>query len=151
MQVSRSQSGAYSIPIGTIDLSLIINVPINGFLMLIPEDQNRLIKKIEYFLFCDERLNVLSFHSMRLRIRNRDVSINTNLAGNILNPISGAFDASTTKDSICDIVLTSKKNYIEFNQPIKAGGLQFQTIRLKFNNATTVNSNIRFYIGITYE
>jgi hypothetical protein len=139
------------IPAGTTDISPIISVPVNGFIMQVPSSKNVYITKISFILTVVSRPNVVpKFYSIRFRLRNRDISLNINLAGNILNPISGAWNGSLPKDSICDIMLSSKKNFIEFKTPILAGGLQFQTLRYINNSPNVLNTTITSTIIIDY-
>jgi hypothetical protein len=140
-----------NIPIGTTDISPIISVPTNGYISLIPNSQNVYIKKIYINLVHNQINEVLNFYSIRFRLRNRDISLNTNLAGNILNPVSGPWNGSLPKDSICDIMLSNKKNFIEFKEPILAGGIQFQTLRLIFNQPTVSITNVIFAINMQYD
>jgi hypothetical protein len=142
-------------PVGSTDISPIISVPLNGYILTLPSSKNALIKKISAVFVNSTNVGgtneVVKFWNFRFRIRNRDISIQTNLAGNILNPISGAWDGSLTKDSIVDCMISSKKNFIEFPTPIIAGGIQFQTLRVIFNSPTLVTFSSRIYFTIQYD
>jgi hypothetical protein len=144
-----------SFAIGTLDFSPIISVPINGYIFRIPSSKNVLIKKISAVLLNSTNVGgineVIKFYNIRFRIINRDISIQTNLAGNILNPVSGPWDGSLPKDSIVDCMISSKKNFIEFPTPIVAGGIQFQTLRVIFNSPTLIAVPCRIYFTIQYD
>lgn len=140
-----------SIPAGTTDISPIISVPVNGFIVQLPSSKNVYITNISSFLTVVNNINVVpKFYFIRFRLRNRDISLNTNLAGNILNPVSGPWNGSLPKDSICDIMLSSKKNFINFPTPILAGGLQFQTLRYINNSPNVLNTTVTITIQIDY-
>lgn len=142
---------AYDVGVGVLDTSPNINVPVNGYSMRIPEIENRKIKKISVIFNSTNFNEVIKFAFIRLRIINRDISIQTNLAGNIINPISGPFDGSLQKDTIHDCVLSTKKNNIEFPDGILSGGLQFQTLRFILNSVSTSNFKFVTSIQIQYE
>lgn len=138
-------------PIGTVSESLIVTIPINQFLYLIPFSENRKIKKIYISAYSNNINEVLKYYYVRFRLRNRDISIFNQYAGNILNGLSGSWDGSIPKDSIVDLGLSSKKNFIEFKDGILAGGIQFQSFRYEMQNPTTSLLTIRMLIGIQYE
>lgn len=142
----------FILPAGTTDISPIISVPTNGFIMQTPSSKNVYITKIAFGLNISANINVVpKFYSIRFRIINRDISLNTNLAGNIINPVSGPWDGSLPKNSICDIMLSSRKNFIEFPTPILAGGLQFQTLRYVNNSPNVLNTTVTTTIEIDYD
>jgi hypothetical protein len=152
MKISRAFTN-FTCPGGTIDFSPIINVPTNGFHLLIPNTTNTKIKRISAYcrLGTNTDIPVITFYNIRFRIVNRDISLQNNLAGNILNPISGPWNGSLPKDSIVDVMLSSKKNYIEFSDSISAGGIQFQTVRLKFFEPLPFLITIAVLFNIEYE
>lgn len=141
----------FNIPISSKDISLIISIPLNGFISLIPEPNNTKIKKISFLILPTDETVYINFCSLRFRLRNRDLSLSAGLAGNILNPISGVFDGSLPKDTHVDIMLNSNENSIEFKTPILAGGIQLQTIRLILNSITSVATTVSLFININYE
>lgn len=149
--ISSAIVNSFLVPIGTKEFSPIINVPINGFLFRIPLQNNCIIKKISVGVSCNDINQSIENYFIRFRLLNRDISLNTNLAGNILNPISSPWDGSLPKDSIMDFILGSKKQSILFPDGIFAGGVQFQTLRFNLTNISTVSFSIVTRLEIQYE
>jgi hypothetical protein len=142
-----------TMPIGVIDFSPIISVGVGAFFMLCPNYTNVYIKKISLFIAGSGPSSnlILKFYNVRFRLINRDFSDNVNLAGEIINPVSGVFTGSLPKDGFPYIMLSSEKNFIEFKDPIYAGGLQFLTSRFILNQASIATQDIRILIQIDYE
>lgn len=148
MKVSSTRRGTINLPIGIDAQSVLPSVGLNGGIFFIPENTNSKIKKIALNIYNGTipLKNVI----IRLRGRNRDVSTNTCLGGNILNPISGPFNGSLTKNTDYDLILTLQKNLIEFHDPILLGG--FQIVSYAWQRYDSSSAEIlRFSITLFYE
>lgn len=142
-----------SVSNGTVTFSKQFNFAINQNLLVLPVEKNSLIKKIEIKYLnssANPFVNQFKFFEIRFRGLNRDGVLLTQLAGNILNPVSGPFNGSLTKNTDLDFVLSSRKNFIEFKKGIDLGGISLASESYEFYKPTIDMIFIRNFV-ITYE
>jgi hypothetical protein len=90
----------------------------------------------------------IKFFDLRFRGLNRDGSLITENAGIIKNGLSGDWNGSIPKSSDLDFVLSSKKNFIEFKNPIILGGIQLRSESIQLfipANTFAYSSNMNIY------
>lgn len=139
-------------PLNVYEFSLQTNFPVNAGLILCNSSKNPIVKKLSVSLRTADTLRVVKYFDARFRILNRDGSINRINAGNIINPLSGPWNGTNLKNSDIDIVLSSKKNFIEFDEGVIFGGFQLISISVQFYpNTGILASGISINTQLDYE
>lgn len=141
-----------AIPLGVSEFSGQLNFGLNQNLILLNLEANTKVKKIEIYSGVNFSDEVIKYFDIRFRCLNRDGANITEYAGDILNGLSGAFDGTLTKNTDLDIILSSKKNFIEFNDGIEIGGVFPISFSVVFYEPTKrVNVNFVSYLTIYHE
>jgi hypothetical protein len=139
------------VPAGVSEISQNLNFAINQNLFLLPISSNGIINKIGVFFSISILSEAISFFDIRLRGLNKDGVVYTLNGGNILNPLSGPWDATLTKNTDFDLILSTNKNFIEFQKGILLGGFQPISYSVKFIRPISTNLNISAFLYIDYE
>jgi hypothetical protein len=139
-------------PTGQLELSLQFNYAVNQNLVLLPNESNSKVKMIELGYQINRQELAVKYFDARFRCLNRDGSIITEFAGNIINPVSGEWNGLLTKNTDLDFVLSSKKNFIEFNQGVEIGGFQIISASIILYSPS-INPDLNFVntLSIKYE
>jgi hypothetical protein len=154
MKISTVRLISNSLPNGLTEFSRLFGFGINQNLVIINSEKNVLIYKIEIYyttIVNDVLLSLqqpIKYFDLRFRALNRDGSLITQNAGIIQNGLSGDWDGSIPKSSDLDFVLSSKKNFIEFENGIEIGGISFVSESLETfipTNTFAYSPNINFY------
>lgn len=151
MKISTFEAASLEQPIGTINQTFVYPVGLTQGIALLPISENVIIKKIAINISTDNNSNAIKHWNFRIRGRNRDISLNTNIPGEIINPVSGPFNGSLLKNTDLDIVLNSKKNFIDFKNGIVLGGVSIVTFSYLLFSPFTIPSRVRILISVFYE
>jgi hypothetical protein len=139
-------------PVGITTFSAQYNFAVNQNLILLSFESNVLIKKIELHHSSIFPLDVVKFFDVRFRMLTNGGALITENAGNIINPLSGAWNGTGLKNSDLDFVLSTKKNFIEFDEGIEALGFFPVSYSVEFYNPVTgVNNFTVPYLTVSYE
>jgi hypothetical protein len=152
MKTSSIRTFTLSVPNGFTQYNNLRNFALNSNLVLISEFNNVLVKKIHVYptIITSVTDNSIKFYQCRIRILARDGRIITEYGGNILNGLSGDWNGSIPKKTDYDIVLSTKKNSIDFPQGVLIGGFQLISESLILNNPSN-NLGFSFNINMYHD
>lgn len=135
---------------GTLDFSRNLNYAINQSIAIFNSQKNALVKSIGFRDQISDFGPSIIYSDFRMRMHNRDGSIITENGGNIINPVSGAW-GGLTKNTDLDIILSSRKNFIEFKKGVEIGGFQPISFSILLPNPSLINFTYSIFIDVDYE
>ena len=137
-------------------LSLTYPFTPNDDLGLIPLRNNSKIYQITVFWMTQHggaggQVGGPLFWKFRLRLLNRDGSPNWVMAGNQINPVSGAFDGSLPKAQDLDLTFSAVAPTVLFKDGIEAGGVFLSSFSVQSIPGYSSNFDDLFFVTIFYE